>query len=99
MIDFDAGTENRKVPPIGAMNLVLIALVLAILSVVCLVPKVYVACAIFGAIGLMLGGYSMGYVHRHAESAQKQLMAMAGAALLLSVIGFMFGFLGIAGSL
>jgi len=101
MIDFDAGFENSKAPSIGAMNLVLIALVLSILGVVCLVPKVYVGCAIFGAAGLVLGGYAMGYVHRHTddEKMQKKLFVLSGAALLMSVVGFMFGFLGIAGSL
>ena len=101
MIDFDAGFENTKGPSVGAINLVVISLVLAILGVVCLVPRVYLGCAIFGAAGLVLGGYAMGYVHRHTddEKLQKKLFVMSGAALLMSVIGFMFGFLGLAGSL
>lgn len=100
MIDFDPGTNDRpKVGQIGAMNLVLIAAVIAILSIVCLVPKVYVGCAVFGAIGLILCGYSMGYVHRHVEANQRTLLVIAGAALLISVVGFMFGFLGMANSL
>lgn len=101
MIDFELENENRKAPQIGAFNLVLIALVLAVLGIVCLVPKVYVGCAVFGALGLLLGGYSMGYVHRHTDNpeTQKKLFAVSAAALLISVIAFMFGFVGIAGGL
>ena len=100
MIDFDAGNgETRKMPPIGAFNLVLIALVIGVLSIVFLVPKIYAGCAVFGALGLMLGGYAMGYVHRHGTGNVKVLFAMSGASLLCSVIGFMLGFIGLAGSL
>ncbi len=100
MIDFDAGKEEtRKVPPIGAFNLALISLVIGILSVVFLVPKVYVGCAVFGAMGLLFGGYAMGYSHKHATGNVKVLFGMSGASLLLSVIGFMMGFVGLAASL
>ncbi|MBO4502587.1 MAG: hypothetical protein J5707_02890 [Candidatus Methanomethylophilus sp.] len=102
MIDFELDNEKkRKVPPIGAINLVLIALVFAILGVVCLFPKVYYGCAIFGALGLLLGGYAMGYTHKHSNSVEtaKKLFILSGAALIISVIAFMFGFVGIAGSL
>lgn len=99
MIDFDSGAKKTKVSQIGAMNLILISAVIAILSVVCLVPKVYLGCAIFGAIGLVLCGYCMGYVHRHVADNQRLFLAISGAALLISVIGFMFGFVGLASSL
>ncbi len=100
MIDFDAGKEEtRKVPPIGAFNLVLIALVVGVLSVVFLVPKIYTGCAVFGALGLLFGGYAMGYVHRHASGNVKVLFGLSGASLLLSVIGFMLGFVGLASTL
>ncbi len=101
MIDFELENEKRKVPPIGAINLVLIALVFAILGIVCLVPKVYYGCAVFGALGLLLGGYAMGYTHKHATNMEtaKKLFIMSAAALVISVIAFMFGFVGIAGAL
>ncbi len=100
MIDFDAGKEEtRKVPPIGAFNLALIALVIAILSVVLLVPKIYAGCAVFGAMGLLFGGYAMGYSHKHAPENIKVLFAMSGVSLLLSVLGFMMGFVGLATTL
>ena len=66
MIDFDPGSEKRAVPPIGAFNLILIAIIIAVIGLVCLIVKVAVGAAVFGAAGLVLGGYCMGYVHKHA---------------------------------
>ena len=98
MIDFDPGNEKRAVPPIGAFNLILIAIVIAIVGTVCLVVKVPLGAAIFGAAGLLLGGYCMGYVHKHAGGDRK-LLALSGAVLLISVIAFMLGFVDLAASL
>jgi hypothetical protein len=98
MIDFDPGSEKRAVPPIGAFNLILIAIVIAVVGLVCLVLKVPVGAAVFGAAGLVLGGYCMGYVHKHAGGDRK-LLALSGVVLFISVIAFMLGFVDLANSL
>ena len=97
MTMFDYESE-RKAPPIGAFNLILIAIVIAALGLVCVLVKVPVGAAVFGAIGLVMGGYSMGYVNKHANGDRK-LLALSGAALLISVIAFMLGFVDLANSL
>lgn len=99
MIDFDAGDKKSAAPQIGAMNLTLIALIVAIVSIVCYFPKIYYGCVIFGGVGLVLGGYCMGYIHRHGTGNIKVLLGLSGAALLISVIAFMFGFNGIIDAL
>ena len=98
MIDFDPGIEKRAAPPIGAFNLLLISIVIAVIGLVCLIVKVSLGAAIFGAAGLVLGGYCMGYVHKHAGGDRK-LLVLAGAVLMISVIAFMLGFVDIANSL
>ena len=98
MIDFDPGSEKRAVPPIGAFNLILIAIIIAVIGLVCLIVKVAVGAAVFGAAGLVLGGYCMGYVHKHAGGDRK-LLALSGVVLFISVIAFMLGFVDQANSL
>ena len=60
--------------------------------------KVAVGAAVFGAAGLVLGGYCMGYVHKHAGGDRK-LLALSGVVLFISVIAFMLGFVDLANSL
>lgn len=91
MVDFDPGIGNRKAPPIGAMNFVIITLIIAVIGIVCLLVGIDAGATLFGAFGLVLGGYSMGYVHRHGDN-RKDLLALSGAALFISVIAFMLGF-------
>ena len=98
MIDFDPGREKRAVPPIGAFNLILIAIIIAVIGLVCLIVKGAVGAAVFGAAGLVLGGYCMGYVHKHAGGDRK-LLALSGVVLFISVIAFMLGFVDLANSL
>ena len=98
MIDFDPGSEKRAVPPIGAFNLILIAIIIAVIGLVCLIVKVAVGAAVFGAAGLVLGGYCMGYVHKHAGGDRK-LLALSGVVLFISVIAFMLDFVDLANSL
>lgn len=96
MIDFDGGDKSKRAP-IGATNFVVITLVIAILSIACYFVAT-VGAVVFGAAGLMLGGYCMGFVRRHADG-QKTLMAISGIALFVSVVAFMLGFLNIVDSL
>ncbi len=91
MIDFDPGSSAHKAP-IGVTNLVVMTFVISILGFVCYFAKVSVGAVVFGAFGLILGGYSMGFVRRHAES-QRNLLILSGASILISVIAFMLGFI------
>lgn len=96
MIDFDPGSKARSTARIGVLNLVLFTLIVAVLGIVFCFVDISVGAIVFGAAGLLLGGYSMGYVHRHANS-QRNFMAVSAVALLLSVVAFMLGFAQIAG--
>ena len=95
MIDFDPGSKARSTARIGVTNLVAMTVVIAILGIVFCLVDISVGAVIFGAAGLVLGGYSMGFVRRHA-GADKKLMILAGVSILLSVIAFMLGFIQIA---
>lgn len=80
-------------PAIGAANLVALTLIIAILGIVFIAADIPLGAALFGAVGLILGGYCMGYVRRHA-GADRKLLAVSAVALLLSVVSFMLGFVG-----
>ncbi len=95
MIDFDPGSKARSTAPIGVTNLVAMTVVIAILGIVFYFAKISVGAVIFGAAGLVLGGYSMGFVRRHADG-RRNLMILAGVSILISVIAFMLGFIQIA---
>lgn len=95
MIDFDPGSKARSTAPIGVMNLVMITFVISVLAIVFYFAKISVGAVIFGAAGLVLGGYSMGFVRRHADS-RRNLMILAGVSILISVVAFMLGFIQLA---
>jgi hypothetical protein len=70
------------------------SLVLGILSVVLLPFSFYIGSAIFGAIGMFLGGYTQSFVRVTGvkDEKKKVFMGIAIVGLAVSVIGFMFGF-------
>ncbi|MCQ2069711.1 MAG: hypothetical protein MJZ68_01085 [archaeon] len=92
MIAFDEDIREKRAPPIAAANVVIIAAILAIIGIVCLLTQIYIGALVMGGIGLVLGGYAMGFVHR--SGGNKVLFGISGAALLLSVFSFMIGFAG-----
>ena len=73
------------------------ALALGIVSVVLLPFKLYVGSAIFGAIGMFLGGYTQSFVRVTGVKDEKKKLftAIAIIGLAISVIGFMLGFAGL----
>ncbi|MCL2142665.1 MAG: zinc ribbon domain-containing protein [Methanomassiliicoccaceae archaeon] len=83
--------ETATIPPLYA---VIIALVLGVVSVICyfLTEEMWYVPVCVGAIGLVLGSYSM-TVTRNTPNIdnKKELMILAGAAMGVSVIGFMLG--------
>ena len=70
------------------------SLVLGIISVVLLPFAFYIGSAIFGAIGMFLGGYTQSFVRVTGvkDEKKKVFMGIAIVGLAVSVIGFMFGF-------
>lgn len=72
--------------------------VLGAASVVCLPLGQSLAALIFGAAGLAIGVYSQTKVRVAGSGgrAEKALVAVSGAAVLASVIGFIFGIAGLA---
>ena len=75
--------------------LVYTAFALGIVSIVSWFFEVWISAVAAGAVGMMLGGYSITFV-RLAEKKNKMLMiALAAAVICTSVIGFMFGFAGL----
>ncbi len=94
MVDFELEGKKKAAPKIGAYYLTGITVVAAVIGIVCYAAGVHIGAAIFGGVGLVLGGYSMGFVRKHGESNVKLLMGLAGVSLLISVTAFMMGFLG-----
>jgi len=44
-----------------------------------------------GAVGMVVGGYSIGQANRGESSTRMQYMALAGAGIFTSVMAFMLG--------
>jgi hypothetical protein len=70
------------------------SLIIGIISVaLSLAVSQYIAGAIVGAVGLILGGYAVNYANRSRKDPRwKILVAAAGIGLMLSMIGFIYGF-------
>ena len=68
-----------------------LALLLGIASVA-LAYFVAAGGAVAGAVGLLVGGYSINAVRLVSPDNKNLLMVLSGAGLLLSVVGFIFGF-------
>ncbi|MCQ2085243.1 MAG: hypothetical protein MJZ21_03750 [archaeon] len=95
MVDFELEGSKKAAPKIGAIHMVVVTDIIAVIGIACYLAGVGIGAAIFGGLGLVMGGYSMGFVHKHAESNVKLLLGLSGAALLISVIAFMMGFMAI----
>lgn len=50
---------------------------------------------VFGVIGLLLSSYAMRMVGKRDPEKRATLLALCAASLVLSVFGFMFGFIGL----
>lgn len=93
MVYFDSGLgEDKPKSPMAGYTAIALAVVFGILSVVLYFVDVPAGSAVFGAAGLVLGGFSFGKAYVLGGSRRNLLMGAVGAALLLSVVGFMLGF-------
>ncbi len=72
-------------------------LFLGILAIVCCLFS-GIAAAVLGAVAMVAGGYSLSLL-KLTGSDSKGMMAMAGAGLMLGVIGFLVGFSTLVGAL
>ena len=98
MVQFDAGLgDQKKKSPVSAMTVVGIAAICGILSIVCYLVSVSAGAVVFGAIGLVVGGFSFGRAFTAEGDLRKVLTALVAVGLILSVIGFMLGFAGLIG--
>ncbi|AGI47974.1 hypothetical protein TALC_00981 [Thermoplasmatales archaeon BRNA1] len=94
---FDIYDEQKpKKPLINPLISSFLALATGIIGMVCFLIGVYAGALVFGACGLFFGGNSFGHgVKVMHESDDYKPAVISGVGLLLSVIAFMFGFVGV----
>jgi len=89
--------REKKTSPRTSIYMVTLALAAGIASVVCYLVSVPMAATVFGAIGLLFGGFCFGRAFTAPGKLRNILTGMVAATLLLSVVGFMLGFSGLLG--
>ena len=93
MVYFDAGLEDEKrKTPQAAITFVMIAVIMGVMSIVLVLIDIPVGGAVFGGMGLLIGGFSFGRAFTAEGNLKKILCGLVAASLLMSVIGFMLGF-------
>lgn len=70
------------------------SIVLGAISLITSILSLYIVGIIFGGIGMFLGGYTQSFVRVVGvkDDKKKIIIGVAIAGLLLSVVGFMYGF-------
>ena len=70
------------------------AVILGVVSVIMVLVKLYVGGAVFGGLGMFLGGYTQSFVRVTGvkDDKKKTFMIRALVGLGISVIGFMLSF-------
>ena len=96
-MDIDNYAPTRRPGP-AVTNVIWGALALGIISVILMVFS-YAGAAVFGALGLFLGGFAMARAMKRVQIGEidKKFVYIAAAGLVLSVIGFMVGYAGLVG--
>ena len=96
-MDIDNYAPARRPGP-GVKNIIWAALALGIVSIILMFFS-YAGAAVFGAIGLFAGGFAMARAMKRVQAGEigKNFVYIAGAGLILSVIGFMVGYAGLVG--
>lgn len=94
---FDSGLGGGDKPAgsVSAITVVGIAAVLGVMAMVLVLVKIYWGGLIFGACGLLLGGFSFARAFTAKGNLRTVLTVVVAAALILSVLGFMLGLKGI----
>jgi hypothetical protein len=76
------------------LGISMLSFILGIMSVaMSLAVSQYIVGAIIGAVGLIIGGYAVNYANRSRKDPRwKMFVAFAGIGLMLSMVGFIYGF-------
>lgn len=92
-MDIDNYAPKKPAGP-AVVPLVWSALAIGIVSII-LAFVSSIAAAVFGAIGLFLGGYATTRAMKHLQAGNisKTYVYIAGLGLILSVVGFMIGWI------
>ncbi|MGI6009847.1 MAG: hypothetical protein ACOX8X_07065 [Methanomethylophilus sp.] len=96
-MDIDNYAPKKPAGP-SIIPLVWTALAVGIVSIILAFVN-GIAAAVFGAIGLFLGGYTMARAMKHVQAGiiTMKYVWIAGIGLILSVIGFMAGWIDLVG--
>ncbi|MDD4222295.1 MAG: hypothetical protein WCQ63_01765 [Methanomethylophilus sp.] len=78
----------------GVLKIVAAVLAISIVALLCLFFNNYAA-LVFGAVGLVFGGYAMNLGYRYGGDKSKVCVAIASVGLIFSVIAFMLGFVAV----
>lgn len=69
----------------------IIAVIIGVISVVLWFLDVFFGAIALGAIGMVLGGYSMTFVRYNDVDSKMIMLVLTGVAICTSVIGFILG--------
>lgn len=92
-MNLDDFAPQPKRAPVPVKHLCVAAAVIGAVSVLTVIPNSWVA-VVFGAMGLLLGGFSMSRSMKRAQigDVSMSFVYVAALGLLLSVIGFIMGY-------
>lgn len=77
---------------ISAIHLCILLMIMGVLSIATALAGVGIAGVIFGAVGLVLGGYTMGKARHIGPEKRNLFLALCAVGLILSVVGFLLGY-------
>jgi len=90
--DWKLGETYIPEMKIGGSVFAIIALALGIIAIIPIILNTaYIAAIVFGALGLVMGGYAFNAPRLKADPNMKVLMAISAVGLVLSVISFIYG--------
>jgi len=91
--------EPIEKAPSSVVNLCVGAAALGVIAIVGHLVGVFILAVVFGALGLLIGGFAMSRAYRDGGMNKNSYMGIAAVGLLLSVIAFMLGFIGLVGGM
>ncbi len=98
MVYFDSGLgDDKPKTPASTATLVGISVILGVFAIVMYFINLGAGAAVFGGMGLVLGGFSFGRAFTAPGNLRKIFTALVAVSLILSVMGFMLGFASLVG--
>lgn len=85
--------EPIEKAPASVVNLCIGAAALGVIALVGELAGVYLMAVVFGALGLLIGGFAMSRAYRDGGMNKNVYVGIAAAGLLIAVIAFMLGFI------